>query len=312
MQDGSSMLKAGRGISAVALDWRRWEWPTCALALAIYGGWAALTWTFSSLPLWLALPAGAWLVAWHNSLQHETIHEHPTPIRGLNHAIGWVPLGLWLPYESYRQSHLRHHITGYLTHPLDDPESFYCTPEQWRRLPQPLRLVLKANATLAGRLLIGPALMAGRYWLNEAHRLRRGDWRNAGIHAAHAAGVAAVLLWACLVCNIPLWLYLGGIIYPAQSLNLLRSYPEHLQSPDAPGRTAIVRAGPLWSLLFLRNNLHALHHARPGVPWYRLRPGPDAGNLTDLFYAGYGEIARRFMLRPIAPPIYTGARAASV
>jgi fatty acid desaturase len=207
---------------------------------------------------------------------------------------------------------MRHHLTGYLTHPLDDPESFYWTPEQWSRLPSPLRLVLRANATLAGRLLLGAALMVGRFWLSEVRRLRRGDWRDARIHAVHAVGVAAVLLWIVVICKMPLWLYLGGIVYPGISLNLLRSYAEHLQSPDALGRTAIVRAGPLLSLLFLRNNLHALHHARPGVPWYRLRLDPAAGNLTDLVFAGYGEIARRFMIRPIASPIYSGAPAESV
>jgi fatty acid desaturase len=312
MRDGSIIRDATQRLGAVAGGLRRWEWPTLALALAVYGGWGALTWTFPSLPLWLSLPAGAWLLAWHNSLQHETIHNHPTPVGWINRAIGWLPLGLWLPYDAYRESHLRHHLTDSLTHPVDDPESFYWTPEQWSRLPPLLRLVLNANATLAGRLLLGPALMAGRYWLGEARRMRRGDWRDAKTHALHALGVTAVLLWIAAAGGMPLWLYLVGIVYPANSLNLLRSYAEHLQSPGASGRTAIVRAGPLLSLLFLRNNLHALHHARPALPWYRLRLDSSAWDVTDLYFDGYGELARRFMIRPIASPIYSGAPAAPV
>jgi len=312
MRDGPITRNAGHRLGAAAASLRRWEWPTCGLALAIYGGWAALIWTFTSLPAWLSLPAGAWLLAWHNSLQHETIHNHPTPIGWLNRAIGWLPIGLWLPYDAYRESHLRHHLTGYLTHPVDDPESFYWSPEQWSRLHPLQRLVLRANMTLAGRLLVGPALMMGRYWLGEVRRMRRGDWSNAGIHALHAVGVAAVLFWVVAICGVPLWLYLAGVVYPANSLNLLRSYPEHLQSPGATGRTAIVRAGPVLSLLFLRNNLHALHHARPGVPWYRLHWRGDAGEADGLFFDGYGEIARRFLFRPMASPIYSGAPAAPV
>ena len=123
--------------------------------------------------------------------------------------------------------------------------------------------------------------------------------------AAHGFGVRYDL-------PVPLWLYLAGVVYPANSLNLLRSYPEHLQSPGATGRTAIVRAGPVLSLLFLRNNLHALHHARPGVPWYRLQWRDDAGEADGLFFNGYGEIARRFLFRPMASPIYSGAPAAPV
>ena len=66
------------------------------------------------------------------SLQHEIIHNHPTRWRRLNRALGTWPLVLWLPFEIYRRTHLQHHNDNRLTDPLEDPESYYHTSEQWR------------------------------------------------------------------------------------------------------------------------------------------------------------------------------------
>ena len=49
----------------------------------------------------------------------------------------------------------------------------------------------------------------------------------------------------------------------------VRSFAEH-RFVDGGTQSAVVRAGPVMSLLFLNNNLHLSHHARPGVPWYQL------------------------------------------
>ncbi|MFV3597992.1 hypothetical protein ACNJGJ_21065, partial [Mycobacterium tuberculosis] len=62
------------------------EWPTMAIVTLIYGGWLALTWWHAALPAPVILIAGGWLVAWHGSLQHETIHGHPTRWRVVNAA----------------------------------------------------------------------------------------------------------------------------------------------------------------------------------------------------------------------------------
>ena len=59
----------------------RFELPTIGVAIGVYGGFVSLTWFFTSLPLWAAAPLGALLLAWQGSLQHETIHGHPTPWR---------------------------------------------------------------------------------------------------------------------------------------------------------------------------------------------------------------------------------------
>ncbi len=40
------------------------ELPTLAVAVAIYGGFFVITWWYHSLPVWLAVPVGALLLAW--------------------------------------------------------------------------------------------------------------------------------------------------------------------------------------------------------------------------------------------------------
>lgn len=294
---------------------RRIEWPTWVVILAIYGGWGLVTWFHAALPWWLLLPAGAWLVAWHGSLQHETIHGHPTRHRRLNTLIGWPPLGLWMPYELYRSSHLAHHRDARITCPFEDPESFYLLPSSWAAMAPVERVLRAANQTLAGRLLIGPALVLSGFLRGEAARLRAGTGMRRRIWLRHAAGSAAVLGWAVGLCGMPVWQYLAGFVYGGLALTLLRSFAEHRPAEDPRARTAMVHAGPAFSLLFLNNNLHVTHHARPGAAWYRLPAlsrviGADRQAAAGAgVYAGYAEVARRFLFRPIAHPVHPHAGA---
>lgn len=287
------------------------EIPTLALAACIYGGWLALTWSWSALPAWIWLPAAAWLLAWHNSLQHEAVHGHPTGRPALDALIAGVPLGLWLPFPIYRTSHLAHHGTAFLTDPLDDPESYYVDREAWRRMSRPRRAVLTAMQTLLGRLLLGPPVVVLRFLAGELRLVAGGDLGRLRVWAVHAAGCAAVLAWVVLACRIPLWLYLAGFVYPGLSLTLLRSFVEHRPAGEQVERSALVEAGPVMSLLYLNNNLHALHHAAPTIAWYQL-PSVYRETRAALLrrnggfrYAGYLEVSCRFALRvkdsPVAP-----------
>ncbi len=287
------------------------EIPTLALAAVIYGGWLALTWTWSALPLWLALPAAAWLLAWHNSLQHEAVHGHPTGRPTLDAVIAGVPLGLWLPFPIYRATHLAHHGTARLTDPFDDPESYYVDGEAWRRMSRPRRWVLSAMQTAAGRLLLGPAVVVLRFLASEVRLVAAGDLARLRLWAPHAAACAAVLVWVVAVCGIPAWLYLAAFVYPGLALTLLRSFIEHRPAGEQVARSALVEAGPVMSLLYLNNNLHALHHAAPQIAWYQL-PSVYRETRAALLrrnggfrYAGYLEVLCRFALRakdsPVAP-----------
>ena len=288
--------------------WRRAEGPTWALAAAIYGAWALLLATHEAFaaPLWIAL--AAWVVAWQTSLQHETIHGHPGGGKLAGALLGYPPLALWLPYAVYRRSHLRHHNDARLADPFDDPESYYESRRRWLRLKPLVRRVLLLNHTLAGRLLLGPAIVVAIFLRKELRLVAAGDRRRRRIWGRHALGVAAILSLVAL-SGTPLANYFAAV-YGATSLILLRSYYEHRAAREPAARTAIVEAGLPLALLFLFNNLHAAHHASPRLPWYELPRFYRANRATLLAqnggfrFSGYGELFRRYLLRPNYLPIH--------
>ncbi len=283
------------------------DWPTLAVAAAVYLGFGLLTWNYAALPWWLLLPLGAYLVCLQGSLQHEAVHGHPTPWPGLNELLVFPSLWLWMPYRLYRESHLTHHRNDHLTDPLSDPESFYLTPADWARCGALSRAFRRTLNTLLGRLLLGPAVCVWRLFSASAQRLARGDTRELGSWLMHLLGVVSVLVWVLVVCKIPLAAYLALFAYPGLSLTLLRSFLEH-RSREAPEeRSVLVEAGPVLSLVFLNNNLHALHHEEPGLAWYRLparyrerREALLAAN-GGYLYKGYREVFARHLLTPKEP-----------
>lgn len=285
-------------------------WPTFAVAAAIYTLFGLLTGYYHALPWWLVLPAAAYVIAWHGSLQHEVVHGHPSRWRWLNRALVLPSLWLWLPFDLYRASHLRHHRDRDLTDPLCDPESYYLTATAWQTLPPWQRNLRWIFNTLAGRLLLGPLFVSGGLLRREARRLLQGDTSHLAAWGLHLVGIAVVLGWVIGVCGIPFWAYLALFVYPGISLSLLRSFLEHQAAPDWQRRTVAIEAHPLWALLFLNNNLHVLHHAEPGLPWYRLaarwherRSELLAAN-GGYRYRGYGEVIARYLLWPKEPPYY--------
>jgi len=286
------------------------EWPTVALAVLIYASLGLLTWFHASIPLWLFVPLGAWFAAWHASMQHEIIHGHPTRNRTLNRFIACWPVLLWLPYESYRISHLVHHRDERLTDPLDDPESHYWTPEDWAALGAVRRLIITVNATFLGRITIGPAWSIFRFLQAEARAVLSGDTMRRRIWAVHALQAAVVLFWLVVVCRMNPLLYVAAIVYPATALMLIRSYAEHRADSEVDERTAIVENAPVLGLLFLYNNLHVVHHEEPMLPWYEIPAWYRANRERlirengGLVYSGYFDIARRFLLTAHDSPVH--------
>jgi fatty acid desaturase len=291
------------------------EWPTLALAVVIYSCWVAVTLFHARLPWWATAALGSWLVAWHSSLQHEILHGHPTRSRTFNTALGFPPLALWIPYERYRATHLKHHHDERLTDPLDDPESRYWRPEDWARLAPWQQRLVRAQATLAGRLTIGPFWAIATFLTDEWAAIRAGDRRLARVWAGHMAAVAALAAWLELACGMSIAFYVIAIVIPGTSLMLIRSFAEHRANREVAHRTAIVESASPLALLFLYNNLHAAHHARPDIPWYRLprfyrdnRERFVRGN-GGLVYGGYRDVVRRFWLRPHDAPLHPLGRA---
>lgn len=289
------------------------EWPTIALALVIHAAWLLLTLMTASLPWWVVAPIGAFLVAWHGSLQHETIHGHPTRSRRINAFVGSMPLSLWLPYGIYRTQHLAHHRVENLTDPIDDPESFYVTAETWAAAGPLRRAWLRLHTTLVGRLVFGPLTVVLGFLEGEARRIVRGDRRHLGAWAVHLVSVAALVAWLELVCHVSVARYVLLFVYPGMSLSLLRSYAEHRPADTAEERVAIVEAGKVASLLFLNNNLHVVHHDEPALAWYEI-PARYQANRAEILaanggyrFASYAQVIARYAFRSKDSPLHPSA-----
>jgi fatty acid desaturase len=287
---------------------RRWrvEVPTVIVATVIYCGFLGLTWYFNDLPLMVAAPIASLLLAWQSSLQHETIHGHPTGSRRINTVLGWPPLSLWLPYEVYRETHLRHHRCkgARLTRPTDDPESHYLPAGRLAASGWAGQAIFHFNRTLFGRLTLGPAISVSRFWRGELRRVRSREAGRIWVWLRHAASVALVLAWVVGVCHISLATYILMMVYSSISLSQLRSFAEHRSHADPRLRTNVVETGWLFSLLFLNNNLHIAHHARPSMPWYRLSGAwcamrPEANRTGVAVRPGYRSLFQNYWLQPI-------------
>jgi len=291
------------------------EWPTLGVAAAIYGGFGLLTWYHAVLPWWLLLPLGGYVVAWHGSLQHEVAHGHPTPWTLVNEALVLPSLWLWLPFRRYRDIHLVHHRDENLTDPLDDPESWYVSAATWARMGRLGRTFRRALNTVAGRLLLGPAYCVWCLPRAELRLLRAGTPGQARAWLPHLGGCLLVGGWVVGICGMSPLTYLLAFAYPGLALTLLRSFLEHRAVLPVPARSVLVEAGPLMALLYLNNNLHALHHAEPGTAWYRLparyrvRRDELLRNNGGYLYRGYGEIVASYLLRPKEPAADPLARA---
>ncbi len=288
----------------------RVEWPTVAVACSIAALFATVLRWHDELPTAVVVAALALLAAWYNSLQHEVIHGHPTPWRRINNAIAAVPVGVVIPFDWYRSSHLAHHRDEHLTVPTLDPESFYVSAAAWESHGRPGRAVLWVLSTLPGRMLVGPPVLTIRMIGAAWSALRQRPVDTALRIGRHLSGVAAVLA-VVIASGLAVWVYLLGAVWLGWSISLLRSFAEH-RFVEGGTQSAVVRAGPVMSLLYLNNNLHVSHHARPGVPWYELpavhsRLDGDAGAAAGAgLYTGYFDVARRFVVRPFCQPVHPG------
>ncbi len=277
------------------------EWPTLLMLLLCYGGWAFSTLWAAALWLPLGMVLTIIFIALHSSLTHEVLHGHPFANRRLNEALVFPCLGLLVPYQRFRDTHLAHHVDAILTDPYDDPESNYLDPAVWVRLPRPVQRLLIFNNSLLGRLIIGP--LVGQI------AFMRADWR--AIMAGDAMvlrgwlwqipAVVPVLIWVTW-SPMPIWAYLISA-YAGLSILKIRTFLEHRAHERASGRTVVIEdRGPL-AWIFLNNNLHVVHHMHPKTAWYDL-PGLYEGNREKYLtrndgyrYASYRQIFRQYFWR---------------
>ena len=286
------------------------EWPTLAMLAATYIAWIVGTTTLASISLWLAVPVTAIAIAQFSSLQHEAIHGHPFRNPKLNALLVFPALILVIPYARFRDQHLAHHRDSDLTDPFDDPESNYLAPETWQDLPRIARTLLNANNTLAGRMLLGPAIGTVIFLATELRDARQNPRIVRG-WAWHLAALIPVVLWLWFLSPMSFWAY-GLACYGAMSLLRIRTFLEHQAHERARCRTVIIdEKGPL-AILFLMNNFHVVHHMHPRVPWYRL-PTLYRGNKERYLrrngayqYRSYAEVFRLYLFRrkdPVPHPL---------
>ncbi|RYI30058.1 MAG: fatty acid desaturase [Acetobacteraceae bacterium] len=288
--------------------------------VATYALWAAGTtvlWTY--LPA-LAVLATGLAVAQLASLAHEVIHGHPFRSQVLSEALVFPATGLFIPYLRFKDTHLQHHNDAALTDPYDDPESNYCDPAVWARLPRVAQWVLRANNTLAGRVLIGPLVGTVIFLATDLTMALKGDRRVMLAWLLQVPALALVIGWLTSVGQMPVWGYLAAV-YFGTALLKIRTYLEHRAHEAARARTVIVESrGPL-SLLFLNNNFHVVHHMHPAAPWYWL-PAMYAARKAHYqrrneayVYRSYAEVIRRHLFTPKDPvphplwPVYKGGDA---
>jgi fatty acid desaturase len=284
----------------------RVEWPTFGLIVTTYVLWViGLFW----LPVWW-MPLGflAVLIAivLNSSLQHEAAHGHPFPGHAIaGGALVYPALNLCIPYERFRDTHLDHHRDANLTDPYDDPESNYLDPDVWQALGAPMRVVLRANNTLLGRILLGPAISQATFMAADLRLIRGGDRVVLRGWAGHMVSVV-VILWLVAASPMPVWLYLIAA-YLGLGILKIRTFLEHQAHAKVRGRTVVIEDRGILAFLFLNNNFHVVHHMHPRLSWYKL-PGLYFANRERYLsrndgyrFRNYGEVFRAFFWHPKDP-----------
>ena len=287
-------------------SWAAREWPTWVALVACYAIWFfAILW--HDVLEWLWIVPAALMVAFHSSLQHEALHGHPTRSGFLNEVLVFPALGLFVPYRRFRDTHLRHHNNVLLTDPYDDPESWYLSRRDWHHTSPLMQCLLGVNATLAGRIVIGPALALYCFWRNDLGLIIARDRNVIRAYILHLAGavpVIAILVWA----GVPLWIYGLCAAYPGMSILMIRTFIEHRAEETVSERTAVVEAGIVMRLLFLNNNFHAVHHDHPYMSWFELpvtwrqqKLDTLRSNANYYYPGGYLQVAGHWLLRRREP-----------
>lgn len=286
----------------------RIELPTLALLIGTYLLWAAALWLIAPWSIAGAVILLILCIAQHSSIQHEVIHGHPFGRQTLNEASVWPAIGLVVPFQRFRDTHLAHHQDANLTDPYDDPETNYFDPEIWDKMTTAQKVLMRFNNTLLGRMLVGPIIGTFAFIRYDICNL------DAEVRRGWLAHIPAVLLVLALVwlSPMPVWAYLVAC-YGALSVLKIRTYLEHRAHEKHCARTVLIEDRGLLSLLFLNNNYHVVHHMHPTAPWYKLpalyrEKAERFLQVNDeYYYPNYRAIFRKYFLKakdPVPHPLW--------
>ena len=284
------------------------ELPTWLIIFITYGSWFLLIVNFTHLHPLLAMLLMTLVLTLHSSLSHELIHGHPTENQTLNNLIAYPPIGLIYPYTVFRETHLIHHDNKNITLPGVDPESFFNGAEPWQKRSQVFQYLAWFNMTLFGRLLIGPGVsvvLLTRYALQE---IFQSSLRRKLMWTMHFAMTISLVVVLYRIFNIAPWQYLL-CAYAAMSLIQLRSFYEHRPETIPTHRSVIQEACPFFSLLFLNNNYHYVHHKNPNMPWHQIKREYWKNQTQYLTENGQFQVKGysnwlRYLFRPINSPVH--------
>jgi len=287
------------------------DWPSFFLMAFCYIAFGLATSVLASWSAVAGIVAASLAITLHSSLQHEAIHGHILRSDWARSLSVSLAIGLFVPYERFRATHLAHHDDEQLTDPYDDPESNFQHPEAWTERGLISRGIYNFNNTLFGRMMIGPALSLISFYRSDLSAIWRGDKAVFRAYLLHGIGLVPVLIWIEMISP----LHVGQMMlaaYLGMSVLKVRTFLEHRAHEDAEGRTVIIEDRGLFAFLFLNNNYHALHHQEPSLKWYELpkayaqsREAVLAQN-KDYRYGNYAEVFRKFFLKrkdPVAHPL---------
>jgi fatty acid desaturase len=259
-------------------------WPTvllCLGALAVQGAATAAALS-GALPVPVAVLANSACAYAQFTVVHDATHRTLSRRPWLNELFGAIAtLAMCGPFEAMRRNHLHHHAH------TNDPRQ---DPDYWT-----------AGTTWAATLLRCLTTLEAHYW-SYLTRLRRRDGVFARavvtlalIGAAHAwawrAGHLADLL---LYWTLPAQLGVAGLAFTFDY------WPHRPHTERGRGRDT-ANLLPVWlDPFFLRQNLHAVHHLNPQIPWYRYRAALEVLE-PELRAAGVPQWGFREALSKLAP-----------
>lgn len=230
-------------------------WPTVALCLcaAAVQAAASAALVVGLWPAWAVVTVNAACAYAQFTVLHDALHRSASRVTWLNELLGYAAtLALCGPYAAIRRNHLHHH--AHTNDPREDPD-FWVAGATW--------------LSVAWRCL---TMLQMHYW-SYLTRLRRRDSAFVqsvvtivAILFAHAWAWRAGHLRDLLLC----WTLPAQLAVAALALTF--DYWPH-RPHTARGRfrdTANLLPGWL-DPFFLCQNLHAVHHLFPQLPWYRYR-----------------------------------------
>ncbi len=288
------------------------EWPTIMLIAGSYTIWAGLLVFSETIPAALWIIASALNVTLFMSITHEVVHKHPTTDRRLNHLLVLLPIGWSIPFERFRDTHLQHHYTSELTDPFDDPESWYLSHDNPFLKRRWFQALLRFNNTLFGRMIIGPVIGLGRFYICEIRNIIL-DSRNRGyllrVWSQHLMLCGLMVFVIVRTSDISVWQWIVAI-YLGNSFLYVRTFLEHQAAPDKSERTVIIEKACPIAFLFLFNNYHFVHHTKPRLAWYNL-PAEFRDKRDDYIqrngayvYRSYGEIFQKYFFKSKEPIVH--------